>query len=343
MSRGGVSRDAVLKGMRAALKLQRDLGLDRGEARGHRVDVFGAIYRENVPLRFCPLEPLMGAYMRPDGNPGIILTTRRPLGQQRFTAAHELGHHIMNHDPHADDDSILRRAPDQMRDYMCLPPAEQEADAFASYFLVPDWLITEIMRRQGWTAQQLQDPGTVYQMALRMGASYRATLFALVRNRVIATGVRTQLAKAQPATLKRALVPDDSLSSTRDVDVWHLTERDEGTVIEAGRDDLFVVRLREDSGAGYLWSFDELEAAGFAILKDGREKITEGTVGAPTMRHVLARAGDVAPSHGTYTVWERRPWAPEDDPKRWSFDYCPVFTHASGLFRPRGEPVGNAQ
>ncbi len=336
-----VARDAVLKGMRAALRLQRDLGLDRGEARGHRVDVFGAIYKENVPLLFRQLEPLLGAYLREAGNPGIILTTRRPLGQQRFTAAHELGHHVMNHDPHADDDSILRRAPDQARDYMHLPPAEQEADAFASYFLVPDWLITALMERQDWTPQRLQDPATVYQMALRIGASYRATLYALARNRVIGSGVRQQLAKAQPSVLKRGLVPDHPLESTQDVDVWHLTERDEGTAIEAGRDDLFVVKLREDSGAGYLWSFEELEAAGFAILKDGREKVAEGTVGAPTIRHVLARAGD-APAYGTYTLWERRPWAPDDDPKRWSIDYRPVFTHDAGLFRPHGEPVGDA-
>ena len=329
----GVTRDAVLKGMRAALRLQRTLGFDRGEARGHRVDVFGAIYKENVPLLFRKLEPLLGAYLREGGNPGIILTTRRPLGQQRFTAAHELGHHILNHDPHADDDSILRRSPDLGRDYMRLPPAEQEADAFASHFLVPDWLITTLMQRQGWTPQRLQDAASVYQMALRVGASYRATLYALVRNKVIGAGVRQQLAKAHPAAIKRALVPDHSLSSTQDVDVWHLTERDEGTVIEAGRDDLFLVKLREDSNAGYLWNFDELERAGFAILKDGREHLAEGAVGAPTTRHILARAGD-ATTHGTYTMWERRPWAPDDDPKRWSFDYRPVYTHDTGLFRP---------
>ena len=48
--------------MRAALRLQRDLGLDRGGARGQRVDVFGAIWRTDVPLMFKELEPLMGAY-----------------------------------------------------------------------------------------------------------------------------------------------------------------------------------------------------------------------------------------------------------------------------------------
>ncbi len=338
----GVTRNAVLKGMRAALGLQRDLGLDRGEARGHRVDVFGAIYKENVPLLFRKLEPLMGAYLREKGNPGIILTTRRPLGQQRFTAAHELGHHMLNHDPHADDDSILRRSPDLARDYTRLPPAEQEADAFASYFLVPDWLITTLIQRQEWMPQRLQDPSIVYQMALRVGASYRATVYALARNKVIGAGVRQQLARAQPATIKRALVPDHPLESTRDIDVWHLTERDEGTLIEAGRDDLFVVKLREDSNAGYLWNFDELKRAGFAILKDGREQVAQGVVGAPTIRHILARAGD-ATSHGIYTLWERRPWAPDDDPKCWSFDYRPVYTHDTGLFRPSVKHAGDSR
>lgn len=332
-------RNAVLKGMRAALRLQRDLGLDRDEVRGQRIDVFGAIFQTHVPLMFRELEPLMGAYMRPGGQPGIILTTRRPLGQQRFTAAHELGHHILNHDPHADDDSILRRSPDVSRDYARLPQAEQEADAFASYFLVPDWLIGSLMQRQDWTARDLANPGVVYQMALRMGASYRATLYALVRNRVIESSVRQKLAKAQPAAIKRSFVPEHVLESTRDIDVWQLTERDEGTVIEAGRDDLFVVKLREDSNAGYLWNFEELENAGFAIIKDGREKVAEDTIGAPTLRHILARA-DASPAHGTYTLWERRPWAPNDDPKRWSFNYQPVFTHDAGLFRPHSEYAG---
>jgi Zn-dependent peptidase ImmA (M78 family)/predicted secreted protein len=325
--------------MRAALRLQRDLGLDRGEARGQRIDVFGAIYRENVPLLFRKLEPLMGAYMRPGGNPGIILTTRRPLGQQRFTAAHELGHHILGHDPHADDDSILRRSPDRARDYSSLPAAEQEADAFASYFLVPDWLISTVMQRHGWTPQVLQNPEVVYQLSLRMGASYSATLFALARNKVLGSGMRQQLAQAKPGSIKRALLPDHPLASTHDVDVWTLTERDEGTLIEAGRDDLFVVKLREDTGAGYLWNFEELQTAGFGILRDGREQVANDTVGAPTIRHIVARAEN-SPPFGTYTAWERRPWAPEDDPKQWSFDYCPVFTHDAGLFRPHREFVG---
>ena len=334
MARQPSTRGAVLKGMRAALRLQRDLGLDQGGSRPHRVDVFGSILRENIPLMFQELEPLMGAYLRPGGQPGIILTTRRPLGQQRFTAAHELGHHILGHDPHADDDSILRRSPDIMRDYVSLPPEEQEADAFASYFLLPDWLLRTQMERHNWTSRHFEEPEIVYQAALRMGVSYSAVLYALVRGKVITANVRRQLARIQPGRLKKALVPDFPLESTKNIDVWELDERDEGSVIEAGRDDLFVLKLREDSNAGYVWNFEELQAAGFAILKDGRQAFSEDTIGAPTVRRVLARGQD-NPMSGIYTLWERRPWSPEEDPKSWSFDYRPVYTHDIGLFRHR--------
>ena len=40
---------------------------------------------------------------------GVLVTTRRPLSIQRFTAAHELGHYRMKHRPSLDDESILRR------------------------------------------------------------------------------------------------------------------------------------------------------------------------------------------------------------------------------------------
>ncbi len=46
-------------------------------------------------------------------------------------------------------------------------------------------------------------------------------------------------------------------------DVWLLTERDAGTRIDGSRNDLFVFRLEEHSGGGYLWNIDQLKASGF--------------------------------------------------------------------------------
>lgn len=331
-------RAAILKGMRAAMRLQRDLGLDKGDDRRCRIDVFGCIDRCGATLMFQPLDPLVGAFIREGTAAGILLSTRRPLGQQRFTAAHELGHLQLGHDPHADDERILRRGPIAGGNgFSKTTRQEREADAFASYFLLPAWLITEQMAVHGWTTSGFAAPEIVYQASLRFGTSYSGAVYGLEREKVIDRRLRRELLKVQPRRLKRALLPDYPLQTTQGVDVWHLTERDEGAVIEAGRDDLFLLRLREDSGAGYVWTFDELQAAGFAILKDGREPISAGRIGAPTIRRVLARSD--RPLSGTYRLQECRPWAPDDEPRALTLHCSTATSDRSGLFRPQLEEL----
>lgn len=332
-------REAILRGIRGAKRLQRDLGLDKGAARAQRVDVFGCIAKMGAMLMFQPLEPLLGAFVREDDTAGVILSTRRPLGMQRFTAAHELGHLVLGHDPHADDEGILRRAPwaDDGMGSVPVPPQEREADAFASYFLLPPYLMKEQMALQGWEPRHFERPETVYQASLRFGTSYRATVFGLEREQVIGRNLGQQLRRAEPRDLKRALLGDYDLKHTQKIDVWHLTERDEGAVIEAGRDDLFLLRLREDSGSGYVWTFDELRDAGFAILKDGREPVPEGQIGAPTVRRILAQAE--RPVAGRLTLREVRPWAPDDDPQLLTL-YCRTATSdEAGLFELQREEL----
>lgn len=325
---------AIRKGMRAAMRLQRDLKLDKGDHRRRRIDVFECINRCGATLMFQPLDPLVGAFIREGTAAGILLSTRRPLGQQRFTAAHELGHLQLGHDPHADDEGILRRSPIAGRNgFPETTSEEREADAFASYFLLPVWLIKEQMAVHGWTQSDFAAPEIVYQASLRFGTSYSGTLYGLEREKVIDCRLRRELLRVQPRTLKRALLPDYPLQTTQGVDVWHLTERDEGAVIEAGRDDLFLLRLREDSGAGYVWTFDELQAAGFAILRDGREPVSAGRIGAPTIRRVLARSDQ--PLSGTYHLQECRPWAPDDEPRALTLHCSTATSDQSGLFRPQ--------
>lgn len=327
-------RAAILKGMRAAMRLQRDFSLDKGDYRRQRIDVFGCIDRCGATLMFQPLDPLLGAFVREGAAAGILLSTRRPLGQQRFTAAHELGHLRLGHGPHADDEGILRRGPIAGGNgFPETTREEREADAFASYFLLPTWLIKEQMGLHGWDEPHFAAPEIVYQASLRFGTSYSGTVYGLEREKVIDRRLRQKLLKVQPRELKQALIPDHPLRTTRGVDVWHLTERDEGAVIEAGRDDLFLLRLREDSGAGYVWTFDELQAAGFVILKDGREPVSAGRIGAPTIRRVLARSK--RPLSGTYRLHECRPWAPNDEPRALTLHCSTATSDQSGLFRPQ--------
>lgn len=324
-------QQAVLRGMKGAIRLLRDLGYDQGAKRAQRVDVFDSIDRAGAVLMFKPLDKLLGAFMKQGDAAGVILNTERPLGMQRFTAAHELGHLMLGHDPHADDEGILRRGPlSDARAFARVPPEEREADAFASYFLLPAHLITAQMETQGWGVHHFSSPEVVYQASLRFGTSYAGAVYGLEREKVIGRDLRRQLLDVQPKALKAALLDDQPLPNPRRSDVWLLTERDEGAVIEAGRDDLFLLRLNEATGAGYVWTFDELQAAGFVILKDGREPVPEGQLGAPTIRRVLAQAKRATAN--TLRLKECRPWDPEDDPQTLTLHYRTATSDEAGQF-----------
>ena len=102
-----------------------------------------------------------------------MVTTQRQLSIQRFTAAHELGHFYLEHKPSLDDENVLRRSPFQNRG---LPDLQElEANTFAAAFLMPRWLVMQHCRQHKWTAADLLDPDNVYQLALRLGTSYKAT------------------------------------------------------------------------------------------------------------------------------------------------------------------------
>src|SRR3954449_13355922 len=130
---------AVRAGTMAAARLHRNLGLrEQTGARGGNVDVFGAIQTLDLPLLLRPLQGLLGAYLS-EPAPGVLVTTQRPISIQRFTAAHELGHFSLRHQPSLDDESILRRMP--MAGEATSDLQEVEADAFAVEFMMPRWLI----------------------------------------------------------------------------------------------------------------------------------------------------------------------------------------------------------
>jgi Zn-dependent peptidase ImmA (M78 family) len=298
------NRAAILTGAKAAHTLHRDLGIREQIERGNasRIDVFSAIAKLGATLMFQPLDKLLGAYL-PSQELGVLITTRRQLPVQRFTGAHELGHLYMRHEPSLDDDNILRRSP--FSTTSTADRQEREADAFASMFLTPAWLVALILQRQGWSARQLADPAYMYQASLRLGTSYSATCYALERHKVISRAQRERLIDVEPKQIKQQFLSDYKPPDWH-VDVWLLTERDEGSLIEGGRNDLFVVKLRENSGAGYLWNFDQLRDAGFALVDDDREDTSPDTIGGALMRKITARSEDRL--QGEVTLRESRPW-----------------------------------
>tara|TARA_R110002049_G_scaffold265590_1_gene441729 strand:- start:11063 stop:12079 length:1017 start_codon:yes stop_codon:yes gene_type:complete len=323
-------RDATREGTAAAarfhvrMKSQQNIS----ELGGH-IDVFSYILEELTELLFRPLQGLLGAYMPDSRRPGILITTQRPLSIQRFTAAHELGHFLLKHEPSFDGEEMLRRG--------VIPASsssanlqEVSADAFAVAFMMPRWLIEWHCDRHGWWGDGLTHPANIYQLSLRIGASYQATCWTLERYRMISSSLRRALLGASPKSVKEELLGSHIPESYRG-NVWLITEADAGTRIDGSRNDHFVLRLKEHSSGGYLWNFDAFEKSGFAILEDKRDSIDHSGIGGLVSRRILASSGNAA--HGYVSLTEARPWQPHVPRAQIVLDYDVTGPESEGLSR----------
>ena len=105
--------------------------------------------------------------------PGIIVNSQHPLTLQRYTAAHEYGHHALGHDASADDESGFTGDRQNLQ--------EVAAQAFAGEFLMPLQLVNYTLRTMGLPGQYLPlTARQMYQLALELGVSYGAAVTQLV-------------------------------------------------------------------------------------------------------------------------------------------------------------------
>jgi len=308
------SRDSILKGVRRAAELQKELGLREILCGGSRpVDVMDVIRQLGLALLFRPLDSLLGAYVPGPVTSGILITTKRDQHVQRFTAAHELGHHVLNHravSVDCDVGYVGRGAlpgdngkAQGAKAFASYSDQELEADSFAAEFLLPKWLVVSHVRRQGWGRSDLRDPNKVYQLSLRLGASYSATCCALRSNELIDYNVAANLMKCRPRECKRQAFPDWEPEDWYR-DVWLLTDQDTGCTVLGSADDVVVLSLREMVSSGHVWDVAPLMSAGLQIDKDERVSPQVENLGASVTRRLIAHG--VARSHVQLT--QRRPW-----------------------------------
>jgi len=305
-------RDEILQAIYEADRLHAEFDSKSAVARGAaRIDVFRMLFDRDVYVMFKPLKNLLGAYFS-DPDAGVLVTTKRPLPVQRFTAAHELGHAALGHEASLDDLEILERpifSADASGD-----PREDQANAFAAQLLTPQWLIVHHMKQQGWRRDSFHDPGAAYQLALRMGSSYSATCYALAECNAIDRGARDKLLEVKPKAIKQSLVTSHEPEHWRG-DVWVVTDRDDGLVLEGSRSDLVVFKFLEHAGSGYVWQFGDLVDAGMAIVEDGRASgASDQHLGGVVFRTILAEAQAEAGASGHVNLREVRPWQPTGTP-----------------------------
>jgi hypothetical protein len=77
----------------------------------------------------------------------------------------------------------------------------------------------------------MADAHAVYQLSLRSGASYQATCIALERYGIIDSTIREKLVEKERRRIKSELLRGMRLDNYY-ADVWSITERDEGLIIE---------------------------------------------------------------------------------------------------------------
>jgi hypothetical protein len=212
---------------------------------------------------------------------------------QRFTAAHELGHFVLEHEGSFDRE-VRMPGHTEGRD-----PREVEADAFAAEFLMPKWLMKgAALRREWWTEDCLRTPDAVYQLSLRLAASYEATCWGLLSHDFIPRSTAEDLignGKRVKEVKKRALrelALDDPWA-----DVWLLGSGDDGGQLEAGPNDIFILDLEERVSGGFRWDAKAATNEGFSLLAD-TSTFDESVVGGPARRRLTFKA----PPPGVYNL-----------------------------------------
>jgi Zn-dependent peptidase ImmA (M78 family) len=300
---------ARLKAVAAAKRVHRGLDLEqRVTDSGGQVDIFDAIAELDIALIFKPLTSALG-FCLPAPVRGIMVTTLRSLHIQRFTAAHELGHVILEHTGSIDrEQEILARDPYSWEKGDL---QEIQAEAFAAEFLLPRWLYFHHAKTQGWGTSHLLNPDIVYQLSLRMGASYAATCWGLAGHQILSRADAGMLAQSKVAHIKnsvgKSFRPGNSWA-----DVWRLTHRDSGLSVHGNPDDLVRFDLDELVDGGYQWDFSELKNAGYEVLADESNFSRDPLhYGAPAQRTVIARP--VGPGITRIHLHERQAGSVEDD------------------------------
>jgi Zn-dependent peptidase ImmA (M78 family)/predicted secreted protein len=293
-------RNAILSGTRRAAELHEELGLKKLLAAGDEpVDVLAVMKRLGLAVLFRPLDGLLGAYIPLGRAAGAVITTERSLHIQRFTEGHELGHHVCNHKLSADDQvGFVARGDTEGFDAQ-----EVEADAFASEFLLPKWLIAAHVNRRKWGRRDLLNPSVVYQLSLRLGMSYSAICWAMAGHGLVTAADARALLSTPPKASKQ-LAAAGSEPSTWHADIWEISERDNGALLMGGPDDLLLVALQENTAGGYAWNTDGAKALGVSVEKDTRELPETRAIGGPITRTLVLK-GDV---EGLLTLEKRRPW-----------------------------------
>ncbi len=172
--------------------------------------------------------------------------------------------------------------------------------------LLPKYLLASLQSRCKWTNRELTDPINIYQASLRLQTCYSETVQAFTQHGFISELVGKKLLEVDTNQLKRTILEDQIPDNVDSIDVWLLSQPEEGTVVQAKPNDVFVIKLRENKSAGYCWEFDELKEVGFVLLNDTYKIDNSRKLGGSSTRTFHVQPTNVA--DGNFEIEESCPW-----------------------------------
>lgn len=197
-------------------------------AKPGRVDVFDAIRSFAIRLLRYPVSDnaLEGAYLRSRGMAYILVNSAARPVRQRFTAAHELGHHFLH--PNVELEHYDARLDE---------PADRAANRFAAYFLMDESTVRKV------AAEETDPVRRALVVRYRFEVSLEAAAIHLCHLGVIDERTKAEvLARRDSAASLPALAREVGLVVPR--------EQPASNVVDAGPE--YARALAEIRDAGFL-------------------------------------------------------------------------------------------
>nr|WP_240949367.1 protease inhibitor I42 family protein [Cellulosimicrobium aquatile] len=237
---------------------------------------------------------LYGFFLKEGDAVGIVLNDAHPEYLQRYTCAHELGHHVLGHTSHLDhEEQIEKRAVDGRWD-------ELAAQTFAGAFLMPLQSLNRVHRRLGISRERAPSAGEVYLISRELDVSFAAAAWQLVSLNRLDAGAARDYIRRGAAAAKNALRPGPSPTGDNRAGLAVLGLQQNGLPVLCRTGDELRVRLPENASTGYVWRFlDAHPADRPGTAWDGEEGLTAAAAD-PAASSTRAPASSVRLLHERY-------------------------------------------
>ena len=189
-----------------ALKTRRAVGVELWQP----ICIYGVAEKLDVEVRFENISSMEGMYCKEPG-PFILITSHRPAGRQRFTCAHELGHHIFDHGTHIDKlTNDVEKTVFDLNEFL--------AECFAGFFLMPKVAVRHAFEKRNLSFDHLS-PTQIFNVANYFGVGY-ATLIRHMQLglKLIPLNQAQSLLKIHPKEIRAEMLGADSSQQVIQID-----------------------------------------------------------------------------------------------------------------------------